>query len=151
VYHKIMVPLDGSQLAECVLPHVRTIARGCSDPVSIVLLRAIEPPLQHADDYTFTGDQQQREKELSDRKAASDDYLNQVAQRLRGEGMSVETQVVIGKAAESLSDFAEQNEVDLIVIATHGRSGISRWVRGSVADRILQSAHVPVMMVRATQ
>jgi nucleotide-binding universal stress UspA family protein len=56
---------------------------------------------------------------------------------------------MVGKVAESIADYATKNGVDLIIIATHGRSGVSRWVWGSVADRVLRSACVPVLMVRA--
>jgi len=55
----------------------------------------------------------------------------------------------LGSVADSLVDFAEAGGIDLIVIATHGRSGVSRWVRGSVADRVLRASRVPVLMVRA--
>jgi len=57
--------------------------------------------------------------------------------------------VLSGRAAETLAEYATRNEVDLIVIATHGRSGVSRWVMGSVADRLLRSVNAPVLMVRA--
>jgi len=63
--------------------------------------------------------------------------------------VEVKTGVLKGNPAESLADYASKNKVDLIVIATHGRSGVSRWVWGSVADRLLRSACVPVLMVRA--
>ena len=65
------------------------------------------------------------------------------------EGVELHSEVLVGSVAESLSDFTEKNGFDLILIATHGRSGISRWVRGSVADKILQSSNIPVLMVRA--
>jgi nucleotide-binding universal stress UspA family protein len=64
-------------------------------------------------------------------------------------GAKLQTEVMMGKPADSLAEYAEKNGVDLIVIATHGRSGVSRWVFGSVADRVMRSACVPVLMVRA--
>ena len=63
--------------------------------------------------------------------------------------MNIVSEVIIGKVTESLIDYASNNDVDLIIIATHGRGGISRWVRGSVADRILQTSSAPVLMIRA--
>jgi nucleotide-binding universal stress UspA family protein len=57
--------------------------------------------------------------------------------------------VLSGREAESLVDFVEANGIEMIIIATHGRSGVSRWVRGSIADRILRASRVPVLMVRA--
>ena len=60
-----------------------------------------------------------------------------------------QTEVIAGNVADSLIDYAEDNDIDLILIATHGRSGVSRWVRGSIADRILRASRIPVLMVRA--
>jgi len=149
MYKNIMVPLDGSPLAECVLPHVEMIARACQSP-HIWLVRAVEPlsipygrelaelkPFQQAAEFE-THNQREAEK-----------YLAGVAQGLRQKGFKASTQVVLGRAYEALSQFATANNVDLMVIATHGRSGISRFVWGSVADRLLRSVCVPVLMVRA--
>jgi nucleotide-binding universal stress UspA family protein len=58
-------------------------------------------------------------------------------------------EVLVGHVADSLADFSEKNDFNLILIATHGRSGINRWVRGSIADKVLRSANIPVLMVRA--
>ena len=70
-------------------------------------------------------------------------------EQLKPNGVELQPQVLAGKPAESLIDYAEANKIDLILIATHGRSGVSRWVRGSIADRILRASKVPVLMVRA--
>ncbi|MFC1799207.1 universal stress protein [Thermodesulfobacteriota bacterium] len=72
-----------------------------------------------------------------------------VANRLKREGVELKTEVLVGKVADRLADYAEKNHIDMILIATHGRSGISRWVRGSIAERVLRFANVPVLMVRA--
>ena len=69
--------------------------------------------------------------------------------RLNLNGAQIKTEVIMGKPAEVLADYAAKNKVDLIIIATHGRSGVSRWVWGSVADRILRSTCAAVFMVRA--
>jgi nucleotide-binding universal stress UspA family protein len=76
-------------------------------------------------------------------------YLDQVASRLNHEGTQLHSEVLYGRVAEEITVYAEKNDIDLILIATHGRSGISRWVRGSVADKILRSVSAPVLMVRA--
>ena len=70
-------------------------------------------------------------------------------EKIRLQGAALNYEVLEGKVAETLAHWAEQNGVDLIVIASHGRSGVSRWVMGSVADRVLRSACVPVLMIRA--
>ena len=155
MYKNIMVPLDGSELAECVLPHVESIASGCGVQ-EVIFVRAVEPvtlPVGTLSDggNIFTQADAERIRKVADAGHESDAkvYLDQVVSRVKLSGVKVQTQVITGKAAESLADYATRNDFDLIVIATHGRSGVSRWVWGSVADRILRSACVPIMMVRA--
>jgi nucleotide-binding universal stress UspA family protein len=75
-------------------------------------------------------------------------YLDGQVKRLKTDGLTVEARVVFGLASESLTEYAEQNGVDLIVIATHGRSGIREWFWGSVAERILKTSKIPILMVR---
>ena len=82
-------------------------------------------------------------------KTSAANYLKEVINRVKQGGIKYKTDVLVGKVADSLVDYVDANEIDLVLIATHGRSGISRWVRGSVADKVLRSANVPVLMVRA--
>jgi len=72
-----------------------------------------------------------------------------VATRIKHEGTTVRAEALVGRVTEILADYAEKNGIEIILIATHGRSGVTRWVRGSIADKILRSANVPVLMVRA--
>jgi nucleotide-binding universal stress UspA family protein len=145
VYKKILVPLDGSALAECVLPHVEAIARGCTAG-SVVFARALDYMRTNIDAYLT----KEQKKEIEARAEASvREYLDQVVSRVKLGGFEVQKQIITGKVAESITEYATKNGVDLIIIATHGRSGVSRWVWGSVADRLLRSACVPVLMVRA--
>lgn len=146
MYQKILVPMDGSKLAECVLPHVEAIAKGCNVS-NVIFVRVVEPMLRPTGDDYFPLEED-RELFKLDRRAVADDYLNRLVSRLKYDGVKLHTEVIVGKVAESLVDYAEKNDIDLIVIATHGRSGVSRWVRGSVADRILHFARAPVLMVR---
>ena len=82
-------------------------------------------------------------------RLASEEYLKRIADGINIPGANFSCEVLEGKPADMLADYATQNEVDLILIASHGRSGVSRWVLGSVADRIVRNSCVPVMMVRA--
>ena len=155
MYKKILVPLDGSELAECVLPHVEFIARGCASG-SVIFVRVIEPTALPYGPFTDGGHvitqaeaTRIRTEADSNNKKSAEEYLNQIVSQHKYPGLSVQSAVIVGNAAESIADYATQNEIDLIAIATHGRSGISRWTWGSVADRILRSACVPVLMVRA--
>jgi len=147
MYKKIMVPLDGSALAECVIPHVEAIANGC--PVKeLVLLRIVEPERIYpvADTPVDPNLASARESES---KTMAEDYLKEIAERLDAPGLSVSVRAIVGRVAESLVDYCLREEVKLIIIATHGRSGVTRWVRGSVADKVLRSSKIPVLMIRA--
>ena len=147
VYQKVVVPLDGSELAECVLPHVETIAKGCS-PQSIIFVRVVEPVrLPNVAEYSFSARDIDRIE--SAERVDAENYLKKVASRYADKGWNVQTQLIKGMAADAIAEYAEKNGADLIVIATHGRSGMSRWVWGSVADRVLHASCVPVLMVRA--
>jgi len=138
--------LDGSELAECVLPHVQSIAKGCGVE-EVVLLRVVEPFHQVCDSGGCLS-QETANSIDADNKEAAEKYLSQLIKRTRYDGVSVKPEVITGRPAESIADYATKNSIDLIAIATHGRSGISRWTWGGVADRILRSACVPVLMVR---
>ena len=147
MYKKILVPLDGSKLAECVLPHVETIGKGCG-VLEVVFLRVAEP-FRLPDGYNARLSQETIDRIDADDKAAAQSYLDNLVKRTRYDGVSVKPEVITGTPAESIADYATKNSIELIVIATHGRSGVSRWALGSVADRILHSACIPVLMVRA--
>jgi nucleotide-binding universal stress UspA family protein len=155
MYKNIMAPVDGSELAECVLPHVESIAKGCG-VATVLFVRVVEPvhlPVGTDSDggSVFTEKDAARIREQTDshNQKLAKQYLDRLISHSKYDGVDVEAAVIVGKPAESLAEYAENNGVDLIVISTHGRSGISRWVWGSVADKILRSACVPVLMVRA--
>ena len=148
MYQKILVPLDGSGLAECVLPHVESIAKGCGVQ-NVVFLRVVEPFQAPSGEARSIFTDEEIKRIDSENKATAENYLNQLVNRTKYDGVNIQTDMISGRAADSIAEYATKNEVDLIIIATHGRSGISRWVWGSVADRLLRSSCVPVLMVRA--
>ena len=149
MYKKIMVPLDGSELAECVFPHLETVVKGCESP-QVIVVQAVEPlSIPYGREVSqFTSLEQVKAFETH-QKVDAEKYLKEVVARLKKTGVKARAEVIYGKAGEVLSDYANKNDVDLVVIATHGRSGVSRWVWGSVADRLVRSVCVPVLMVRA--
>ena len=148
MYKKIMVPLDGSELAECVIPHVEIFIKGF--PASnIVFVRVLEPITVSVHGETYSRKEINLEEQETERKSNAQDYLTTVIQGIKADGATLDSEVIIGRVPDSLADFAQKNSIDLVLIATHGRSGVSRWVRGSVADKVLRSSHVPVLMVRA--
>ena len=149
MYKKIMVPLDGSKLAECVLPHLETVIKGCESP-EVIVVQAVEPlSIPYGREVSQLASLEQVKAFETHQKADAEKYLKEVVARLKKTGVNARAEVIYGKAGERLSDYATKNGVDLVIIATHGRSGVSRWVWGSVADRLLRSVCVPVLMVRA--
>jgi len=146
MYRKILVPLDGSKLAECVLPHVEAMAKA-SQVQEVIFMRVIEPFRQPMGDYAL--DEKLITRIDSEHKTEAEKYLQELTGRIHLGGVKTRWEVLKGRVADNLADYATKNSVDLIIIATHGRSGVSRWVWGSVADRILRSSCVPVFMVRA--
>jgi nucleotide-binding universal stress UspA family protein len=150
MYKKITVPLDGSELAECVLPHVEAIAKGCVPPPKVTLVRVVEPLHLHGGLESRFAPEERKHIE-DDAANVAQSYLDQVVNRLKGKGVKAKSEVLRGNVIDTLLDYMNKNGVDLIIIASHGRSGISRWVWGSVTDRILRSSRVPVFMVRVPE
>ena len=77
--------------------------------------------------------------------------MERVAKELGESGLNVRADIVEGEAAEGIVEYAEKQGIDLVVMATHGRSGIGRWALGSVADRVIRHSYVPVLLVRASK
>jgi len=147
MYKKILVALDGSKLAECVLPHVQTLVQGCQVR-DVVFMRVVEP-IKPVVSSEGTLTPQEAERITESMVSEAEMYLKPLVQGSKYDGAKATGQVKKGPVAQTLVDYATEHGVDLIVIATHGRSGVSRWVWGSVADRVLRASCVPVLMVRA--
>lgn len=144
MYKKILAPLDGSELSECTLEHLKAIATGCQIP-EVVLLRVVEPlPHVYGDGGLPPGWHDEAQKKAEE---FARDYLAKVAVSLKKEGISAETALVSGRAADAILDYAREHQVDLIIMSTHGRSGVTRWVMGGVADRVVRHSLVPVLTV----
>ena len=159
MYKKILGPLDGSKLSECSLEHIKAISTGCN--VSDVVLLAVVDSLKVAPPQ-FTewgwgsreaaeaaGEEWQRAVKEQQQKAQ--DYLEKAASNLRETGIQVETTVLSSEISEGVADkildYARNNGVDLIVMSTHGRSGVSRFAFGSVTDKVMRHANIPVLTV----
>ena len=148
MYQHIMVPLDGSELAECVIPHAESLALGRS--VSRVTLVRVVTPLHLHGGVESRFSPEERKQLEEDSTNVAREYLDKLVEKLKEKGVAAESEVLYGgHVVDEVVDYAKKNEVDLIIIATHGRSGVSRLFLGSVADRILRAAPVPVLMVRA--
>ena len=144
MYKRVLVPLDGSKIAESALEHLKAVAIGCRVPET-VLLTAIEP-VQTGRPYG-TSDEWLLDIQKKARKIA-EDYINEIAQKLGKEGIKAKTVIVQARPADAILDYATDNGVDLVIMSTHGRSGISRWTFGSVADKVIRYSTVPVLIIR---
>jgi nucleotide-binding universal stress UspA family protein len=149
MYKKILVPLDGSKLAECVFPHLETIIKG-GESTELIIMQAVEPiSIPYSREASHLTSLEQLQSFETHQKADAEKYLKEIVSRLTNIGLNVRAEIIYGKPAEAISEYVTKNGIDLVVIATHGRSGVSRFVWGSVADKILRSVCVPVLMIRA--
>jgi nucleotide-binding universal stress UspA family protein len=144
MYKKMLVPLDGSEFSECVLDHVRAIAKGCQVP-EVVLLGAAEPVTHQV--YYMIGMENRLDDMQKETEKYVEGYLSKAADVLKKDDIAAKTVVVSGRPAEEILDYVNKNQVDLIVMSTHGRSGVSRWVLGSVTDRVVRSSKAPVLTI----
>ena len=135
---RILVPLDGSKLSETILPFASEIARKAD--AEVVVATAIQPI--GIWDATATAINWEHEEK------SAKDYLDSAVERLTGDGLRVRPIFLHGDASEVILEAAEKESADLITMTTHGRSGIMRWLLGSVADRVVQHSKVPVALIR---
>jgi len=146
MYTRIVVPLDGSELAERALPDAERLARLISAPIH--LLRVVDLTLlPWYGQFEMSMEYAATEQMLADDSDAASTYLQTIAERLTASGLTAVTEVRRGPTSRSLIDATKPG--DLIVMASHGRSGMTRWFLGSVAEEILRHATVPVLLVKA--
>lgn len=138
---RILVPLDGSPLAEAALGPAVDLARSLR--AELHLLQVVQPP-----SYVYPESTAYLLYDPERDLAEARQYLDGVATRLRPEGVTVETQSTLGFPTTTIAEVAREQGMDLIVMATHGRTGLARLVLGSVATATLQQASVPVVFVR---
>lgn len=138
----LLVPLDGSAFAETALPHAAALAHALG--AALRLVRALEPPMAL---YGYPGVGLVQES-LEEERAEAETYLEEVAARLRGDGISVGTVVREGWPADAIVCSDAQANPWLIVMSTHGRAGVARLLLGSVALEVVRRSAVPVMLIR---
>lgn len=125
--NRVLLPLDGSEMSEAILPYATQVAKGLD--ASVTLFHAT-PPAGVQEEVVERG------------------YFEQVEKSVAQEGLRVETVRVVGAAHQEILRHAEENGFGLIAMATHGRSGLNRWVYGSVADKVLHASDLPLLLVR---
>jgi len=139
---RILVPLDGSNLGEAAIPCAETL--GSALKAELVLFQVVAPPRVWAGgeggSYVMPPDEEGL-------KASAMAYLGGVAKPLKEKGLNISNAVDLGSAADQIIDYAKANAIDLIAMSTHGRSGIGRWVFGSVTDKVLHAGDTAILVV----
>jgi nucleotide-binding universal stress UspA family protein len=134
MHKKILVPLDGSEVAEGIVSEVEDLASGTGAEVIVLQVlpeTGVLPTTAH--------------QEFNKAKQ----YLDGIVQRLASQGIKASTAIRYGKPAEEIVDYAQTSDADLIAMCTHGRSGVSRWVFGSVAEKVLRGTSLSILLCRA--
>jgi nucleotide-binding universal stress UspA family protein len=142
--NSMVVPLDGSKLAESILPHVTELAKAMTLKVVLLQTFTLKQIIQTYQDYIPDFDALQKSSE-----SGASRYLEGVEQRLKKEGVNVSSLAAEGEAAETILELARGAPDSLIAMCTHGRSGIRRWMLGSTTEKIVRHADNPVLAVRA--
>ncbi len=150
MFERILIPLDGSKVAEAALPVVEELASKLSPvgKVEVTLLQVVTL-LTH---WVVAGDVgapiPYTEQEINLIKKDAQAYLDRTAEGLRGKGATVRTRVTVGNAAQEIIRVSEEIRADLVAMSTHGRTGLGRWAFGSVTERVLRAGTKPVLLVR---
>ncbi len=152
----LIVTLDGSELAESVLSHVEALAQQRGETVDVTLIRVCEPPpMPSYYSMELSGVPlnwgQYVQQEIDQCKQTSGEYLAGIEKRLKDKNISVHSEIFIGKASNEIIGYAAKNPFSLIVMTTHGRSGLGRLVYGSVAESVLLGASNPIFLVRVNK
>ena len=149
LYSRIIVPLDGSRMAEGALVEARQLAQLTG--AQLVLVRVIDySSRDRFGDFGMLYEYEAIAKALEEERQVADAYLSDLAKKISTEdGSPVVFEIIDGMAGKAIVRFAEPG--DLIVMSTHGRTGLKRWFIGSIAEEVLRHATVPILLVRATE
>ena len=149
MYKKVLVPLDGSALAECTLSHVKNLLKdGSVGEVTLLNVVKVDFP------WAVMGPQEYRKSidinAIRERLfIASRKYLADIESRLGSEGIKVKTDSVEGnRPADAIVEYAQENGMDLIILGTHGYTGLKKLLLGSVAFGVLNQSHIPILLIR---
>ena len=140
MYKRIVLLLDGSELAKRALPHAMALAEKFQ--AHLILLRVLEPLVEK---LNLQGPGLDFAEELT--TDIVQNYMETLAKDVREQGIEAEAVIISGRPHIEIIRYAENEQVDLIVFTTRGQSGVSRWLRGSIADRVARGSHVPVLII----
>ena len=144
MYKRILLPLDGSAIAEQALPHAIALTERFQ--AELIILRTFEPL---AEKLGMMSDIVRRAEDVT--RAIAEKYIENISASVHERGVRVKSIIIEGRPHSEIVRFAETEQVDLIVISTHGQSGLTRWLLGSVADRVARGVSVPVLLVRSQE
>lgn len=153
MFERVLVPLDGSKVGEAALPVIEQLVAklAAGTKVEVTLLRVITL-LRH---WVVVGEASApvsyTEEELKLIKQRVEDYLTKTGESLKKRGVVIKTIVSSGNAADEILKASDEIKADLIAMSTHGRSGLRRLAFGSITDKVLHGASIPVLMVRAPE
>lgn len=145
MFEKILVCLDGSHLAEEILPYAREVAHRFGS--KLVLLEVTMPPSAVVEPTTGYYSAPTAAEVLREEEEASA-YLEGIAQAIQQDGLEAEYLTLPGSPGKAIVGYAEENDIGLIALATHGRSGLKRFAFGSVAEHVLKESGLPVLVIR---
>lgn len=175
MYNKVVVPLDGSKLAETALPHLEEIAKGCNIPeiLLVSVTESIRGRVIQTDEVKQSWGKEDRLQIFETSNVQSGyvsppdpdkmssipvtlgrmsrtayNYLARISKQLEKKGLNSQIHVLTGNPADEIIRFAEEQNADLIVIASRGKSGFNRWDMGNIAEKVIRASRVPVMMVK---
>jgi len=149
----LLVALSGSDISAIVIPHAIALAKQKGSPMDVVLMEVVEPPITptyYSPELTGMPLNwgQFVEQEIARSKKAAQEYLSGVEKQFRDEGINVRSIVLTGKPAEEIVSYADKNPYTVVIMATHGRTGLSRLVYGSVAQSVLYGITNPMVLIR---
>jgi nucleotide-binding universal stress UspA family protein len=154
LYSRILVPLDGSELGERGLRQAEELARALGATMHLlqVISRHLEFETIHGGGMQVTPQlfeysREQAERVINAQIARGQEYLKRLAAQIKESGVGVETALREGAASEKILEYAAEQDVDLIVMSTHGYGGLRRLLLGSVTDKVVRSSEVPVLVV----
>ena len=136
---KVLLPLDGSRRADCIIDEALKMAKNTKNGIAFILMQVIEIyPLLPRD----------KESEMRILTEHAEKYLSNVKKRFEEEGIKNEIVIKDGKPAQEICDYADSNDVDFVVISSHGLGGVNRWALGSVTDKVVRHCSKPVYVVK---
>ena len=152
-FKKILLPVDGSPFSETIFPYIEELTRDTN--AEVILLEVSEPPIvpSYGTRPINPTWEKYRDSIWTELQQQASEYLEEMKSDLVKRGWKIKSQIVkgeVGEVAQSIMQVAEKEKIDLVVIATHGRTGVSRWVYGSVANRIVEESLQPVLLIRPT-